>query len=90
MEDPGPEKVEDISKQIATYVQDEGTDYTIVLDRTEAIKTAFKDVKENTVILVIGKGHENSMNICGEYVPMRLDEEIVSELMTNYNKNINK
>src|SRR5699024_12099229 len=63
MDEQGLEKVEDISKEISHNVEGEGTPFTYIENREEAIQTAFKDVEEKSLILVIGKGHEETMKI---------------------------
>ena len=57
-EDAGEEPVEDICRDIAQYVEQQGCDYTIVPDRGEAIRQAVMGCHEPTVILLTGKGAE--------------------------------
>ena len=86
MDDPGYEEVIDISEEIAQHVKAHDTPYRIIEDRAEAIETAFKDVKEKTVLLVMGKGQDNSQKIKGKDVPYANDVYYVKKLIEEYNK----
>ena len=87
MDDPASEKVETISNEIAYYVEKERTPYTYIENREEAIQTAFKKVEGKTLILALGKGHEKTMKIGDQEVPIRSDEEIIQECIKKYNRN---
>ncbi len=89
MDDPGFEDVSDISKEIAQYVAAKETPYEIIEDREEAIRTAFNRIEEQTVLLVIGKGHETTMKIKGEMVPIISDDALVQELIQTYDDHLN-
>ena len=54
-DDPGTENPESICKEIAKNVK---CDYETIIDRKEAIKKAIESSKENSIILVLGKGAE--------------------------------
>lgn len=86
MDDPGPEDVKEISKEIAYYVEREGTPYTYIEDREKAILTAFENIEGKTLILALGKGHENTMKIGDQEVPMNSDEEIIQKCIEDYDK----
>src|SRR5699024_1984662 len=86
MDDPGLENVKDISKEIAYYVEREGTPFTYIENRQEAIRTAFEKIDGKTLILALGKGHEKTMKIGDRDVPMRSDEEIIHECIEKYDK----
>ena len=86
MDDPGPEDVKEISKEIAYYVEREGTPYTYIEDREKAILTAFENIEGKTLILALGKGHENTMKIGDQEVPMHSDEEIIQKCIEDYDK----
>lgn len=88
MDDPGTENVADISKQIAEHVEKEGTPFTINNDRTRAIQEAFAAAEGKTLLLIIGKGQDDFMIIGNEHVPMRTDEEIVTELIENADQSL--
>lgn len=88
-DDPAFEDVVEISEEIAKYVAQEGTPYQIIEDRPTAIKTAFEEAKEKTVILAIGKGHEKTMIIKDEKVPIQSDESLMRECVEEYNQKNN-
>lgn len=88
MDDPELERVEDISKEIAHFVEIEGTPFAYIENREEAIQTAFQKTEKKTLILVIGKGHETTMRIGGQDVPIKSDEEIIQECIEEYNKQL--
>lgn len=87
MDDPEFEDVRAISREIADYVERENTPYEIVEDREEAIKTAFRQVEEKTVILAIGKGQETTMKIKGELALMKSDDQVIQEAIVEYDNN---
>jgi len=64
-EDPRTERVEDIMAEIAAGCQRagrrEGADYICVADRQEAIQAAVDLARPGDLIVVTGKGHEQSM-----------------------------
>lgn len=88
MDDPGPEDVEDISKEIAYYVEHEGTPFTYIENREEALQTAFENIKEKTLILAIGKGHETTMKIGNREVSIPSDEEVIKKCIREYDQNL--
>lgn len=90
MDDPANESVLAISEEIATFVEKEDTPYQIIENRVEAIQAAFKQVKDKTIILVIGKGHEKEMKINGENVPMKSDYEVIQAEIESYNNDLEK
>jgi len=55
-DNPRSEEPESIAQEIATGI--EMKDYTIILDRAEAIKEALSRAKEGDCVLIAGKGHE--------------------------------
>lgn len=84
MDDPEFEEVVDISREIAKYVEQEDTPYEIIEDREEAIRKAIHEANEKTIVLAIGKGHEDAMKIRGKLVPMKSDDQILQELIREY------
>jgi len=85
-DDPEFEDVREISEEIAEYVDQENTSYDIIIDRETAIKTAFENADDQTIILVIGKGHETFMKIKGELEPMTADSEVIQGLIGEYDE----
>ena len=86
MDDPDYDDVTEISNEIAKYVKLSNTPYEIIEDREEAIRTAFSRIREHTILLAIGKGHETMMKIKGERVPMLSDDALLQELIEEYNE----
>lgn len=78
-EDPGPEPAEQISKEIAKYVEAEGCPYEIIEERGDAILKAISEATPNTVILITGKGNETRQKYGKEYLPCKSDIEYVKE-----------
>jgi UDP-N-acetylmuramoyl-L-alanyl-D-glutamate--2,6-diaminopimelate ligase len=64
-EDPRTESLEDILEEMARGAAAkggvEGADFWRVEDRGEAIRTALKMAREGDVVMICGKGHEQSM-----------------------------
>lgn len=85
-EDAGNEPVEDISQEIARYVEEQGCPYAIINDRGEAIKTAIEEADGNTVLLVCGKGNETRQKRGNEYVDCISDVEYVKTYLDEYNR----
>jgi len=83
-DDPEFEDVRDISEEISEYVTKENTPFEIIIDRENAIITAFEEANEQTVILVIGKGHENFMKVNGKLESIKADSEVIQELIQAY------
>lgn len=63
------EKTEDIIKDILEGFAPTGCPYEIETDRETAIKKALAMAKEGDVILLLGKGHENYVDIGGRRTP---------------------
>ena len=75
-EDPGV-IIEDM-KQGLIYAEQMKT--ITIIDRTEAIKTAYQIAQPHDVILIAGKGHEGYQEIAGKKYPLK-DEDIVNKLL---------
>lgn|GEM_PF-461747 len=66
-EDPRSEPVEEIMKEAEKYALENGAKLNENLfkekDRRKAIRMAFEMAKENDIVIITGKGHEQSMNL---------------------------
>lgn len=62
--DPQYEKVEDICKDIALYIEDK-TKYEVITDRKKAVETAIANAKPGDVIVLVGKGEEEYQKVNG-------------------------
>lgn len=85
-EDPGYEPVEDISKDIAQYVEAQNCPYVMIEDRGEAIKAAIDEAKGKTILLITGKGNETRQKYGCEYLDCKSDVEYVKEYLAEYDE----
>ncbi|MDO4312996.1 MAG: UDP-N-acetylmuramoyl-L-alanyl-D-glutamate--2,6-diaminopimelate ligase [Eubacteriales bacterium] len=85
-EDPGYEPVEDISRDIAQYVEAQGCPYEMIEDRGEAIKAAIESAEGKTLLLVTGKGGETRQKYGSEYLDCPSDVEYVLKYLYEYNR----
>lgn len=80
-EDPGYEKVSDISADIAQHVKKFECECHLIDDRGEAIKLAILNAEPNSIVLITGKGNETRQKIGSEYVPCKTDTDYVKEAL---------
>lgn len=80
-EDPRNEKVEDINRMIKRGIPKNKKVLEFV-DREEAIKEAIRMAKKGDIIIITGKGHEESMNLGKGEVPWS-DKEAVQRSLGN-------
>lgn len=85
-EDPGYESVEDISKDIAQYVEAQNCPYVMIEDRGEAIKAAIDEADGKTIILITGKGNETRQKYGSQYLDCKSDVEYVKEFLKEYDE----
>ena len=72
-------RTESLERINADIIQGFSSDsYTVILDRKEAITTALKQMNENSILLVLGKGAENYQEIGTEKIP-HSDIEIIKD-----------
>jgi UDP-N-acetylmuramoyl-L-alanyl-D-glutamate--2,6-diaminopimelate ligase len=76
MDNPRTESLERINADIIQGFSSDS--YTVILDRKEAITTALKQMNENSILLVLGKGSENYQEIGTEKIP-HSDIEIIKD-----------
>ncbi len=72
--------VQDIENQMKKFGATEGDNYTIILDRKEAIKFALEYAEEDDFVLILGKGHEKTIESGGKIIPWD-DRKITKELI---------
>ena len=92
-DDPRDEKVADINSEIERGVLDvwqdnrnNGKEYYIIEDRGQAIEKAISLAKEDDIVIVAGKGHEQSLAIQderGNIVEKAWDDEKVIKKILN-------
>lgn len=83
-DDPGPENVQDICREIGGYLEETGCPYKCIPDRETAIRKAVTEAGKKSIILVLGKGSETSQKVGRRDVAYRSDSEIVKECLRAY------
>ncbi|MEX0918905.1 MAG: UDP-N-acetylmuramoyl-L-alanyl-D-glutamate--2,6-diaminopimelate ligase [Candidatus Paceibacterota bacterium] len=87
--DPYEDDPVEINKEVALSVARAGKKLNknlfIITDRREAIKKALSLANENDVVLITGKGAEQSMHIYGKIIPWD-DREVVKEELKSVTK----
>lgn len=58
----------------------EGSQWPVLLDRREAIATALAQASPESVVLVAGKGHEETQEIAGQFHPF-LDRAVITQCL---------
>ncbi|MBR3002458.1 MAG: UDP-N-acetylmuramoyl-L-alanyl-D-glutamate--2,6-diaminopimelate ligase [Clostridia bacterium] len=74
-DNPRTENPEEIVKQIEEGIKKTKGNYTVILDRVEAIKEAIKMANKRDLVVLAGKGHEPYQEINGVKYPF--DERII-------------
>ena len=74
-DNPRTEKPEKIVNEIEKGIKKTKENYTVIVDRIEAIKTAINMAKKNDMIILAGKGHETYQEINGKKYPF--DERVI-------------
>lgn len=88
-DDPAYESVEQISNEIAKYLSKYNKNYTIIGDRSIAIKEAVEFVKaskDKYIILMLGKGNEKTQKVGNSLVPYKSDMINILECIDEYEK----
>ena len=83
-EDPGAEPVEQISKDIAQYVEAQHCPYEMIEDRGEAIHKAIMEAEGKTILLITGKGNETRQKYGTEYLDCPSDVEYTKKYLAEY------
>ena len=79
-EDPGAEPVEQISKDIAQYVEAQHCPYEMIEDRGEAIRKAIMTSEGKSILLITGKGNETRQKYGSEYLDCPSDVEYTKKV----------
>lgn len=80
-EDAGEEPVLKICEEIASHVKKQDCNYSIIVDREEAIKEAISSADDNTVVLITGKGRETRQKRGTQYIDCPSDVEYVKKYL---------
>ena len=83
-EDSGEEDTVSICKEIAQHVEAEGCQYSIEPNRGEAIRQAILGCREQSVLLITGKGAETRQKRGIEYIECPSDVEYVHTFLHEY------
>ena len=75
-DDPNFEDPQSICEEIAGYCKAKGGEYVIIPDRAEAIEYAIMNARKGDIIILAGKGHEETMKINGENLPFVEKDEV--------------
>lgn len=75
-DDPNFEDPRKICEEIAESCKAQGGEYVIIPDRAEAIEYAILNAQKGDIIILAGKGHEETMKICGESIPFIEKDEV--------------
>lgn len=79
------EKFRNIAKDILVGIKQNNCQYKIISKRSKAIKHAIKIHKKGDIILLLGKGHENYIEVKGK--KYHFDErEIINDIISSSNK----
>ena len=83
-EDSGEEDTLSICREIASYVEAQGCDYSIEPNRGEAIRQAVLGCWEPSVLLITGKGAETRQKRGTEYIDTPSDVDYVQSFLQEY------
>ncbi len=75
-DDPNFEDPRSICEEIAESCKAQGGEYVIIPDRAEAIEYAIVNAQKGDIIILAGKGHEETMKIKGENLPFVEKDEV--------------
>lgn len=75
-DDPNFEDPMAICEEIAESCKAQGGEYIIIPDRAEAIEYVIMNAQKGDIIILAGKGHEETMKIKGENVPFVEKDEV--------------
>ena len=87
-DDPAKEKVADICAEIGGYIKQTGGSYEIIEDRREAVIAAIRGCGEPSVVLLLGKGAENTQRMADGPAEYESDSVIARMALEEYNKNL--
>ena len=83
-EDPGAEPVEQISRDIAQYVEAQHCPYEMIEDRGEAIRKAIMEAEGKTILLITGIGNETRQKYGTEYLDFPSVVEYTKKYLAEY------
>lgn len=84
-DDPGPEAVEEICREIGSYITPFGKRYTVIPDREEAVSTAILGARGPAVVVLAGKGAEQLQKRASGWEPCVPDGLLAQTVLERYN-----
>lgn len=81
-EDPFGEDADTIMEEIAAGVPTDMHRWSKISDRREAIRHALTEAHQSDVVLITGKGHENSIDVSGRRLPWN-DGDVTKSLLVD-------
>jgi UDP-N-acetylmuramoyl-L-alanyl-D-glutamate--2,6-diaminopimelate ligase len=81
-DDDPKEIIEDIVKVVEKFGKTRGQNLFAIEDRREGIRKAVSIAKENDIVIITGKGAEQSMIIAGKKIPWD-DRVVVREVLSS-------
>ncbi len=85
-DDPAKEELADICAEVGGHIEKENCPYTVVEDRTEAIRRAVLEAEVPTAVLILGKGCETTQIEKNGKVPYASDASVLRDCISAYNK----
>lgn len=83
-DDPGPEEVADICRDIGVFLTAHGKDYTVVPNRELAVEEAVLKARRPAVVLLAGKGCETQQKRKNGPEPCTPDGELAQRVLRRY------
>lgn len=83
-DDPGPEAVEDICREIGAHIAPFGKAFAVVPDREEAISRAVLEAREPAVVVLAGKGAEQEQKRKNGPVPCAPDGMLARKVLARH------
>lgn len=83
-EDSGEEDTMSICREIASHVEGQGCQYSIEPNRGEAIRQAILGCREQSVLLITGKGAETRQKRGAQYIDCPSDVDYVHAFLQEY------
>lgn len=83
---PDMESLSDINAMLVENLKPYHLPIRMIDDRGEAIREAIKSVKDKTLVVITGRGHEENQKIQGKYIKTPTDIEYVNRYMKEYDE----
>ena len=87
-EDSGYVSYDEIAEKLIDKIKIVTDKYKKMYDREDAIRYAFENKNEKTVLFIAGKGNEGFQKINGNKIKIKSDVEVAKEIIEDYNSKI--